>query len=531
MGPPPVHERQAVSPSVSTQGVETITDFISLVGKLCTENSYQELKALAEDNAKLRRDLYETETAYKKNVKEMGQQAQQWEIEKSKLETTIQEAAKQQERVTGEKRTADQKLSEEQKSVKSLKEQITKLDGDMRRWMQTSKKHEKESANRQNIITQTKEELKTAEREAKACKNQLQATAKEMASRNKALKAAEDKVSIFQSFIVELIPLGDARESISRILSQAFTASRDLFRAFLNRDLEQNLLKDSGLWAEVRDHGAIQRSIPLPATNSPLAKHMRVTAGLAIYANALKEFVFHPTYLSVGNTMGPFLNALLGADPDQDRFIRAALLKALPDQQKKCREQCTTRVVDSVITAVSGLIPPDQHGAFQSQLTHLTHELCEKWQTIQRLQERVQPIFALEDLDDWKPLPTTPPPPAPNDSATAAAQAGSRGQAQQPESQQPERALLSTTDVAKIIWPAFLATGLEQSGDGDEGPSDLVHHGYVLTRGDVENAANEEMPRRAQRKAFREAKPTGQKARRDSGIFLSSGASDPSDAK
>lgn len=214
MGPPPVHERQAVSPSVSTQGVETITDFISLVGKLCTENSYQELKALAEDNAKLRRDLYETETAYKKNVKEMGQQAQQWEIEKSKLETTIQEAAKQQERVTGEKRTADQKLSEEQKSVKSLKEQITKLDGDMRRWMQTSKKHEKESANRQNIITQTKEELKTAEREAKACKNQLQATAKEMASRNKALKAAEDKVSIFQSFIVELIPLGDARESM-----------------------------------------------------------------------------------------------------------------------------------------------------------------------------------------------------------------------------------------------------------------------------------------------------------------------------
>jgi hypothetical protein len=77
MAPPPVHERREKGPSAHTQGGEIITDFISLVQRLCTENSYQALKAMTLDNDELRKQLYETNTAYEKNVKELGRQAEQ----------------------------------------------------------------------------------------------------------------------------------------------------------------------------------------------------------------------------------------------------------------------------------------------------------------------------------------------------------------------------------------------------------------------------------------------------------------------
>lgn len=43
--------------------------------------------------------------------------------------------------------------------------------------------------------------------------------------------------------------------------------------------------------------------------------------------------------------------------------------------------------------------------------------------------------------------------------------------------------------MVKIVWPAFLATSLESLAEKEDGPSDLIHHGYVLTRADVQGAA------------------------------------------
>jgi hypothetical protein len=259
--------------------------------------------------------------------------------------------------------------------------------------------------------------------------------------------------------------------------------------------------------------------IPLPATNSTPAKRMRAVAGLVVYAKALQEFVFQPTYLSVGNDMGPALSALLAVNPEQDAFVRAALLKALPDHQKKCRDGCAKRVVECVLAAVSGLVPADEHETFKSQLTQLTSGLCVKWQHVQRLQERVEPSFTLDALDGWKPLPALPILPAANNGVTVTPPPRSGGKGHHPGPQEMERALLTTADVVKVVWPAFVATGLEQPADEEDGPSDLVHHGYVLTRAEIQDAANEEMPRRVMRRTIREANPATQKKKRDSGIF------------
>src|SRR5690242_12480384 len=108
-----------------------------------------------------------------------------------------------------------------------------------------------------------------------------------MEGQTRSLKTAEHNLSIIQSFMVKLTPLGDARESmyddvnsaytvhlkLTRgtsfgILGSSFNASTDLFRAILCGDLDGDSLKDSGRWGRIRDHSAIQRMIRLSVPNS-----------------------------------------------------------------------------------------------------------------------------------------------------------------------------------------------------------------------------------------------------------------------
>lgn len=313
-------------------------------------------------------------------------------------------------------------------------------------------------------------------------------------------------------------------------LGSTFSAATALFKVVLSHDLSEDRLKDSRFWDRARDHGAIQRMIPLPASNSTPAKRMRTIAGLAIFSRALENFVFQPSYLSVGSDMKQALDALPGANLDQDSFVRAVLLKVLPDQQNICRDMCAERVADEVVAALSGWVPADEHATFKSRLGHITRDLCVNWQRVQKLHERVEPSFVFETLDDWKPLPTLLDPlPSSNGVEVTPPHHGRRDS--QPGPQELAPVTLTTTEVLKVVWPAFLATTLEQPADDEESTSDLVHHGYVLTRADTEGAANEEMPRRAMRRATRESRAASQRTRRDSAVFLSHGASDGSPVK
>jgi hypothetical protein len=316
----------------------------------------------------------------------------------------------------------------------------------------------------------------------------------------------------------------------SEMLGSSFKEASDLFRSFFGCDLDGDRLQDSRSWDRIRNHTAIQRGIPLPASNSVHAKQMRPIAGLVIYARALAEYVFRPTYLSVGTGADDILDALPAANSFQDTLVRAVLLEVLPDHQRKRRDACAERVVEEVLVVLAAWLPADQHATFKSRLDHLTSVLCGQWQRVQKLHERVEPCFDFEAPDDWQTLPRwTNPVPSDNSARTMQPRQGNIER--QPKQQEPESAALSTGDLVKVVWPAFLATNLEHSTDEEEGTSDLVHHGYVLTRADVRGAANEDMPRRAMRRAARDSNVAAPRKRRDSAIFLSHGASDGSDVK
>ncbi|KAK2024526.1 hypothetical protein LX32DRAFT_598617, partial [Colletotrichum zoysiae] len=330
MTPSAGHNSPKPGLSVHSQRSEDIfNDFVSFISKFCTDKSFQDLKAKIEDYNTLQKRLDETKTAYDKNLEELLRLTADRKAEKEEFEKKIEEQTKQHVRVMEDKAAAHRKLKAEQDSTTTLKGKIKSLEEEVGRSIATSKKHEANIAKLESTMGVQARNLESAKKEAAVLRDELQSTTKQLNTQSEALERAGGKLATFRSYTATLVPLKDVRVEISEILDSSFKDALALFRAYLGRDIDRNRLQDSKFWDRVRDHVAIHRTIPLPASNSVDAKQMRATAGLAIYSRALEKYVFRPTYLSLGTDAEDVLDELPAVDSFQDALVRAVLLEVL----------------------------------------------------------------------------------------------------------------------------------------------------------------------------------------------------------
>lgn len=149
---------------------------------------------------------------------------------------------------------------------------------------------------------------------------------------------------------------------------------------WLHRDLENSCLANTELWKRINDHPSIPRELPLPNTNSPSAKDMRVAAGLLIFARAIANYVLRLTYLVKDKGIDNVLAELAKQDVNQEVYVRASLLKILLDRQSRGRQE------------------------FRSNLESVTGKIASSWSLLQMLEENIKPSFEREFRQDWKPL-------------------------------------------------------------------------------------------------------------------------------
>lgn len=279
------------------------------------------------------------------------------------------------------------------------------------------------------------------------------------------------------------------------------------------QDLEEDLLADSRTWEAIRNHPSIQRAIPLPSSNSPAAKKMRIAAGLVIYGKALAEHVLRPTYILRDREIDKTLNILGSKDPLHEAYVRAVLLKILPDKQKQHKEACVKKAVMDILDSMGSLLPARQREIFESDLWNVSNKLCDTWRLAQRLEEKVEPSFSFTFPEDWKPLPPssvqTVAKPPPNTAMSHKDKERQRSQGA------TDQTLQMGEGTARIVWPTFLYSSSQQDGEAL-----LLYPGYVLTQPQMREA-DEEMSRRAARRTMRQNGPAVAGKRRDSGIFLS----------
>ncbi|KAK1674271.1 hypothetical protein BDP55DRAFT_554823 [Colletotrichum godetiae] len=526
MTSPPTHDPPKAGKPAHISGPEGVFDeFISVLGRFCTESGFQGLQTMVRDHDRLGEELSDTKTAYSKNLEKLTQVITDRNVEKELFQKKTDEHNKHYKKVLEEKATAYRKLKTEQDTSTTWEKKAELLVKDVERSIATSKKHEARITELDSIIDGQRDQLKAAKEETATLKSKLQATNDQLGTSSKALATAESKLATIMSYTAVMTSLKDVRVEM-----YAQNASA-LFWEFLGRDISEDQLQDLSFWDRVRNHVAIQRAIPLPASNSTQAKQMRATAGLIIYARALTRYVFRPTYFSQESDDKELLDALPTTNAFQDTVVRAVLLEVLPDKQRMRQEACAEHVIEDVIAATVGWVPADRRATLRSRLSSLTSMLCGAWQRVQRLRERVEPCFTFETLDDWQQLPPwVDTVPSDNRAKASPPRQGKGGH--QPRQEHSKLVGFSTQDVFQVVWPAFLVIGLEQgTEEEEEGTSDLVCHGYVLTRAGVQDAEDEDTPRRAMRRAMRHSNAVAQRNRRDSAVFLSHGAFNGSDVK
>ncbi len=147
--------------------------------------------------------------------------------------------------------------------------------------------------------------------------------------------------------------------------------------------------------------------MPLPLSNSPAAKQMRIAAMLADLARCINLHVFQPTYLlDEEDEIRRLLIRLAVADSKKESFCRAVLLSMFPELQAKNAAKAVERVVREVSWSVRSLISDTQYDRFKLSLEDVVRQAHDAWQLVQRSREKFEPIFEPRHCDDieWQPL-------------------------------------------------------------------------------------------------------------------------------
>ncbi|KAH6660884.1 hypothetical protein BKA67DRAFT_69285 [Truncatella angustata] len=265
-------------------------------------------------------------------------------------------------------------------------------------------------------------------------------------------------------------------------LHNMFTLAYSWVEKIFTEDLEESAFQTvaSGtVWAKIRNHGRVNRIIPLPLSNTREAKQMRISAVLAILAWSLAQYIFQPTYLLQCNELSDLLAGLADGDPVRENYLRSVLLPVLPSRQKSNGKKRIEQVVTEVFTAVSPVLSSQKHDEFRSSLEAVCKQICGQWMRLQLLDEKIEPSFDAYDEEDWKLL---------NLSTFDGSGVDTRAEDAAPESaiadDERYQSVGDIEDIAAVLWPSFLSFR--------GGESELLTEGHVLSKAQVKPAYNEE---------------------------------------
>ena len=227
-----------------------------------------------------------------------------------------------------------------------------------------------------------------------------------------------------------------------------------LVDTFFNRNLENSVLVDAHIWEALELHEAINGSIPIPASNSPVAKHMRVAALLKVFGEALCDRIFVTTYVTEDDSHAEFMGNLARRNSAQETYLRAVTLRSLQGQQAYNAKKNIGNVVDEVMDYAMPLLPPTCVEKLRNTLTMSCQEICKQWMELQKIRARVEaslePSRRVEEWEAFQRVST-------GDSATmekkpnGILKPNSKGQAQ--PSRRPR------VDMRKIyctLWPSMI---------------------------------------------------------------------------
>jgi uncharacterized coiled-coil DUF342 family protein len=204
----------------------------------------------------------------------------------------------------------------------------------------------------------------------------------------------------------------ESEDTYVQILDTIWTSIAGLVETQFRQDLDHSVLSDESCWANLRQSEYLKhaRQIPLPQSNSPAAKQMRVAAVLAVLSRSLHRYIFRPIYLAENHEgdecVVNMLRAIACNNATREEHTRATLLAMLPDRQKAAAAKRVFAVVREVSWSVQHLLSALQYEAFCTGLETACKLACVQWMRIQVAQMKIEPYFGPPyDNWDWQVLP------------------------------------------------------------------------------------------------------------------------------
>ncbi|KAL2267880.1 hypothetical protein VTJ83DRAFT_5157 [Remersonia thermophila] len=317
------------------------------------------------------------------------------EGEKARLEGELDDARKQM-------AALKQAIADKNKEIESLQESLRAAEEQIASLQQTI---EDKNAEIEDLHGKLRAEGTRADKAEEHGRN-LQKTLEET---NQTLKLTAGKLAHLEQFRVPLNTDND--DTYVSVLDKIWTTIVTLVESTFRPDLDETILADPSCWTNLRNSPylkhATQLQIPLPQSNSPAAKGMRISAVLAILSRALHKHLFRPLYLldDDDENLVRFLRALEDEDPTREAHLRATLLAMMPDRQAEMGARKIKMVVREVSWVVQHLLSALQFEAFCTGLEQACRLAYEQWCVIQRAQMKIEPYFGPPYDDfDWQVL-------------------------------------------------------------------------------------------------------------------------------
>ncbi|CVK92443.1 uncharacterized protein FMAN_07339 [Fusarium mangiferae] len=508
----------------------SIRQLVSLLNQYCSEGSFDTLEAVVGENENLKRDIAKLQTAYDTNIQALSRHQVETKRQKDDFEKQLSSQRAQDEATLKAKRAAEDSVKKHKAELAALQDKLEVQSSSAKQLMNEIKKKESTISSLEASKASQQQKMTKAEQELATLRSAQESMQSRIDDLTNNLEEAHGRLMTFHSIMVKLDKFEARRAEVGDALDSILNNGLGFVESSIGVALDDTCLTDMGMWGRVRNHASIQRTIPLPASNSPAAKQMRVAAGLRIYSMALVDNVFRSTYLTQTNDLDDVLRDLETEDPLHEAFARAVLLKIQPARQARTREVRVKMVVDQVSDAIADLVPISRREGFEAHLRQVSTAACNAWSVVQQLLEPVRPVLFSHMSDDWVAFPPStaqrnskagPSSDAREPLVTKAEKSDRQGQSPRTESQSVE-----TDDIIQVVWPAFSIPSSQQEDDVGYQVPEMVHRGYVITRSQIKEAENE-MSRRSARKNARQnsAPSSAQKKRRDSAVFLSKGFS------
>ncbi|KAK0642070.1 hypothetical protein B0T16DRAFT_462085 [Cercophora newfieldiana] len=392
-------EAAAAAAEVAAQEIATLTNAKTGLEEVKANNE-AEIATLKDNVASLeeaKAGLEEVKASNESEIATLKENISNLEEEKKKVEEALAAANAEIESLNATVAQKSTEIESLQESLRAAEEQIASL-------QQTV---EEKNAEIDDLHGKLKDEGERADK-AIAHGNDLQIRLDET---EQTLEVTSGRLADLEQYRVVLHE--ENEDHYVTVLDKIWTTIVTLVEGTFRPDIDEGILQDPSCWNNLRNSPylkhATQLQIPLPQSNSPAAKGMRISAVLAVLSRALHRHIFRPVYIfddtSDDEPLVKFLRGLEDEDPMREAHLRSTLLNMLPDRQMEQGARRVKTVVREVSWLVQHLLSALQFEAFCSGLEAACRLACEQWMRIQMAQLKIEPYFGPPYDDfDWQVL-------------------------------------------------------------------------------------------------------------------------------